>query len=113
MNRITDKMKIGTVGELLVQLRLLEHDIQAAPPLKGLKKYKSQENHMPQLIKSHKNCKFFSYKACPHKNEEIMKRSTLDIPQHYGGNYQTFPRDEDQDEQIDAICSKCDKFTLK
>ncbi|MEW6403667.1 MAG: hypothetical protein AB1649_17870 [Chloroflexota bacterium] len=34
MNRITDRMKIGTVGELLVQLRLLEHDIQAAPPIK-------------------------------------------------------------------------------
>jgi hypothetical protein len=27
-------MVIGTVGELLVQLRLLEHDVQAAPPLK-------------------------------------------------------------------------------
>lgn len=34
MNRITDRMKIGTVGELLVQLRLLEYGIQAAPPIK-------------------------------------------------------------------------------
>jgi hypothetical protein len=34
MNRITDEMQTGTVGELLVQLRLLEHGIQAAPPLK-------------------------------------------------------------------------------
>ena len=34
MNSITDKIKTGTVGELLVQLRLLEHNIQAAPPLK-------------------------------------------------------------------------------
>ena len=33
MNPITNKIKIGTVGELLVQLRLLEFDIQAAPPL--------------------------------------------------------------------------------
>lgn len=34
MNRITDEMRIGTVGELLVQLRFLEHGIQAAPPIK-------------------------------------------------------------------------------
>lgn len=34
MNRITDNMKIGTIGELLVQLRLLEHGVQAAPPIK-------------------------------------------------------------------------------
>jgi len=34
MNRITDNLRIGTVGELLVQLRLLEHGVQAAPPIK-------------------------------------------------------------------------------
>ncbi len=34
MNHITDKMLTGTVGELLVQLRLLEHQVQAAPPIK-------------------------------------------------------------------------------
>ncbi len=34
MNPITHKIKTGTVGELLVQLRLLEFDVQAAPPLK-------------------------------------------------------------------------------
>lgn len=34
-NSITEKMKIGAVGELLVQLRLLEFGVQAAPPLKG------------------------------------------------------------------------------
>jgi hypothetical protein len=34
MNRITDQMQIGTVGELLVQLRLLQYQVQAAPPLK-------------------------------------------------------------------------------
>jgi len=33
-NPITDNLKIGTLGELLVQVRLLEHDVQAAPPLK-------------------------------------------------------------------------------
>jgi hypothetical protein len=33
-NPITDNLKIGTLGELLVQFRLLEHDVQAAPPIK-------------------------------------------------------------------------------
>src|SRR5262245_15006127 len=32
-NPITDNLKIGTLGELLVQLRLLEHNVQAAPPI--------------------------------------------------------------------------------
>jgi hypothetical protein len=34
MNKITNRLKLGTLGELLVQLRLLEFDVQAAPPLK-------------------------------------------------------------------------------
>lgn len=34
MNPITDRIRKGTVGELLVQVRLLEHDVQAAPPIK-------------------------------------------------------------------------------
>jgi hypothetical protein len=34
MNGIIDNVKIGTIGELLVQLRLLEHGVQAAPPIK-------------------------------------------------------------------------------
>ncbi len=33
-NQITDKVKEGTIGEILVQLRLLEFDVQAAPPIK-------------------------------------------------------------------------------
>jgi hypothetical protein len=33
-NPIDKKMRIGTIGELLVQLRLLQHNIQAAPPIK-------------------------------------------------------------------------------
>lgn len=33
-NPIDEKMRIGTIGELLVQLRLLQHNIQAAPPIK-------------------------------------------------------------------------------
>ena len=34
MNPIDERLKIGTIGELLVQIRLLQYDIQAAPPLK-------------------------------------------------------------------------------
>lgn len=34
MNGITDKIMTGTVGELLVQIRLLQFGVQAAPPIK-------------------------------------------------------------------------------
>ena len=34
MNPLEERMVTCTVGELLVQLRLLEHGVQAAPPLK-------------------------------------------------------------------------------
>lgn len=33
-NPISDRIKTGTIGELLVQLRLLQYGVQAAPPLK-------------------------------------------------------------------------------
>jgi len=33
-NSITENIKTGTVGELLVQIRLLQYEVQAAPPLK-------------------------------------------------------------------------------
>lgn len=33
-NRISEQIRIGTVGELLVQLRLLQYGVQAAAPLK-------------------------------------------------------------------------------
>jgi hypothetical protein len=33
-NPISKAIKIGTVGELLVQLRLLQYGVQAAPPIK-------------------------------------------------------------------------------
>jgi hypothetical protein len=33
-NPIDDRMRTGTIGELLVQIRLLQHNIQAAPPIK-------------------------------------------------------------------------------
>lgn len=34
MNPISEKLTIGTLGELFVQLRLLQFDVQAAPPMK-------------------------------------------------------------------------------
>ena len=34
MNPLDPNLKIGTLGELLVQFRLLQYDVQAAPPLK-------------------------------------------------------------------------------
>ena len=34
MNKITDRIQTGTVGELLVQIRLLQFGVQAAPPIK-------------------------------------------------------------------------------
>lgn len=33
-NPITKNLATGTIGELLVQLRLLQHGVQSAPPLK-------------------------------------------------------------------------------
>jgi hypothetical protein len=33
-NPISDQLKTGTIGELLVQLRLLQYCVQAAPPIK-------------------------------------------------------------------------------
>lgn len=34
MNQVTEKILRGTLGELLVQIRLLQHGVQAAPPIK-------------------------------------------------------------------------------
>lgn len=34
MNRVTDEILTGTLGELLVQIRLLQWGVQAAPPIK-------------------------------------------------------------------------------
>jgi hypothetical protein len=34
MNPISDRVATGTIGEILVQLRLLQHGVQAAPPIK-------------------------------------------------------------------------------
>lgn len=34
MNKITERIKTGTLGELLVQIRLLQFGVQASPPIK-------------------------------------------------------------------------------
>lgn len=34
MNQVTEKILTGTLGELLVQIRLLQYGVQAAPPIK-------------------------------------------------------------------------------
>jgi hypothetical protein len=34
LNPISKEIKTGTIGELLVQIRLLQYNVQAAPPLK-------------------------------------------------------------------------------
>ncbi len=34
MNQVTDRILTGTLGELLVQARLLQYGVQAAPPIK-------------------------------------------------------------------------------
>src|SRR5437016_14093473 len=34
MNPISKNVSTGTIGELLVQTRLLQYDVQAAPPIK-------------------------------------------------------------------------------
>ncbi len=34
MNRLPPRLSVGTLAELLVQLRLLEYGVQAAPPIK-------------------------------------------------------------------------------
>ncbi len=34
MNPISEELKIGTIGEILVQLRLLQYNVQSAPALK-------------------------------------------------------------------------------
>ncbi|MEK6775460.1 MAG: hypothetical protein AABY87_01095 [bacterium] len=61
--------------------------------------------------KKHDKCKYFSYKKCPHINDEIMKLATQDIPETKTGaplylNY-NYPDKAD----IDKICFACDSFT--
>ena len=48
--------------------------------------------------------------SCSHKDDEIMKRATQDTPQFHGAkDYKTLGPTA-TDEEINAICDKCDKF---
>ena len=62
-------------------------------------------------MNKHQTCKHFGYRACKHKEDEIMKKATQTITEYHGGSiqYVSFPSSE----EIDAICSACDKFVLK
>lgn len=66
---------------------------------------------MAQSKRQHSNCEHFGYRACPHKDDEIMEKATQDIPEYHGGKYAVLSIAEV--EEIDAICSKCDKFTKR
>jgi hypothetical protein len=61
--------------------------------------------------KTHLNCKYFSYRKCPHINDEIMKLATQNIPETKTGSptWLNFPATE----EVDKICSDCDSFTMK
>ena len=61
--------------------------------------------------KAHRNCKYFSYRKCPHITDEIMKLATQDITQITTGvaTLLNFPTDE----EVDKICSECDSFVQK
>ena len=48
------------------------------------------------MEKSHRNCKYFGYRECPHFNDEIMKSATQDTPETLTGApiLMKFPDDE-------------------
>lgn len=62
--------------------------------------------------KTHDKCKHFSYKKCPHINDEIMKLATQDIPETKTGS-PTLLKNFPSDEEVDKICSECDSFVQK
>lgn len=61
-------------------------------------------------MRKHGQCKYFGYRTCAQADNEIMKRSNSDIPEYHGGKPQPLSHIPDN-EEIDAICSICDKFT--
>jgi hypothetical protein len=72
MNPLEEKMVTCTVGELLVQLRLLEYDVQAAPPLKDsgndLIAIKGKQFRAVQ-VKATRDANSFTF-----KNKELKER---------------------------------------
>ena len=62
--------------------------------------------------KTYANCKFFGLPECPNINKEIMKRAAPVLTEHKGGNLK-IDLPKPTDEEINAICKDCDKFTQK
>lgn len=62
-------------------------------------------------MNKHQDCKFFGYNLCKHRDDEIMKKATQKTPEYHAGTIQivSFPSYD----EIDTICSACDKFTAK
>ena len=61
--------------------------------------------------RTHDRCKYFGYKKCPHRNDEIMKKATQTLPEYHGGKPQilSFPPHE----EIDKLCFDCEVFNSK
>jgi hypothetical protein len=57
----------------------------------------------------HDQCNHFSYNSCPHKDDDIMKMATQDFQKYHGEQMPilSLPFHE----EINAICSSCDKFS--
>ena len=60
-------------------------------------------------MNEHSDCKFFGHRNCKHSENEIIQKATQTIQRYDGGEVAilTFPTNE----EIDAICSACDRFT--
>ena len=52
-------------------------------------------------------CKFLGHPTCEHKDDEIMKQALEEFSKFDGVLYLVFPP------SLDALCSKCAKFTPK
>jgi len=48
MNPIKKEIKIGTIGEILVQLRLLQYSVQSAPALKDSGRMEKRQEDAPK-----------------------------------------------------------------
>jgi hypothetical protein len=54
-------------------------------------------------------CNNYNSIYCPHKDNEIMKKSLQTTPMYYGGKIQI--QDFPPNDEINALCLKCEKFT--
>jgi hypothetical protein len=64
------------------------------------------------MEQTHDKCKYYSYKKCPHIEDDIMIRANQETPNYYGGEIQqmfSFPTEE----EINKLCGNCPAFTQK